>query len=86
MGREAVKSGLQLSLFPQRGFGLLLYPGQLAVSDRTALPLIRATRRGAYRACAVNLPTWLRDYATVVEVRVHEDLNTGVPTYVIEKP
>ena len=77
---------LQLLLFPQRGFGLLLYPGQLAVSEATALPLIRATRRGAYRARAMSLPQWLRDYATVVEICVHEDLNTSVPTYVIEKP
>lgn len=76
-------TGLQLSLFPQRGFGLLLYPGQLAVDLRTMLPVIRSTRRGIRR---VSLPQWLRDYATVVEVRVHEDLNTGVPTYVIEKP
>jgi hypothetical protein len=83
MGREAVKSGLQLSLFPQRGFGLLLYPGQLAVDLETMLPVVRATRRSLRR---VTLPQWLRDYATVVEVRVHEDLTTGRPTYVIGKP
>lgn len=76
-------SGLQLSLFPIRGFGMLLPGFDLAVDLRTMLPIVRATRRGAYRARRVNLPSWLRDYATVVEIAVHEDVNTGRPTYVI---
>jgi hypothetical protein len=84
--KRSERPALQLSLFPVRGFALLLRGDELAVDTRTMLPVIRATRRASLRDRRVALPTWLRDYATVVEVSVHEDLNTGVPTYVIGAP
>jgi hypothetical protein len=69
------RPALQLNLFPIRGFGLLLHPGQLAVDLRTALPVIRATRRSINRVKKVDLPTWLRDYASVVEIEIHDSIN-----------
>lgn len=66
------RPALQLSLFPVRGFGMLLCGQELAVDLETALPVIRATRRAIKR---VRLPTWLAKYATPVEIEIHDEIN-----------
>lgn len=67
-----MRPALQLSLFPVRGFGLLLLGQELAVDLETALPVIRATRRSIKQ---VPLPTWLARYATPVEIEIHDEIN-----------
>jgi hypothetical protein len=67
-----MRAAIQLSLFPRCGFGLLLYPGQLAVDLQTMLPIVRASRRSIKR---VALPDWLREYATPVEIEIHDEIN-----------
>jgi hypothetical protein len=71
----------QLSLFPHRGFGLLLDGSELAVDHATGLPVIRATRRAIGR---VRLPEWLAPLAQPVRIEIHnESDDEGRPCYVV---
>lgn len=67
-----MRPALQLSLFPVRGFGMLLLGRELAVDLETMLPVVRATRRSIRR---VSLPSWLAQYATPVEIEIHDGIN-----------
>jgi hypothetical protein len=77
---------IQLSLFPVRGFGLLLdfYPRELAV-DSTERPVVFETRRRARYARDRKLPSWLRAHAAIVPVEVHPPVDNanGLPTFLI---
>ena len=71
----------QLSLFPRRGFGLVLDGSELAVNLSTGMPVIRATRAAIRR---VRLPKWMASYARPVRVEVHSDSDDeGRPCYVV---
>jgi hypothetical protein len=70
---------IQLSLFPTRGFSLLTFDGLLE-DWRTGGPYFVRARSSARRMLQ-SQPGWIRHYAKVVPVEVHEGDET--PTFVI---
>ena len=79
-------ASVQLSLFPQRGFGLLALGSELLVDLSTGDPIFRRSQRAA-RSLLDNrkrTPQWVALYACVVPITIHEDSDEdGRPTYVI---
>lgn len=73
--------GIQLSLTPRRGFGLLMWGELLTLDDGE--PFFATTKRNAQRAFAEATPSYLRLETFVVEVEIHEPGPDGLPTYVI---
>jgi hypothetical protein len=71
---------IQLTLFPLRGFGLLL-PGHAIAHDfRTGMPYFVRTKRAAKRTADSLEGTW-KGPADVVPLEIHE--GEEIPTYVI---
>jgi hypothetical protein len=74
--------GIQLTLNPIKGYGLLLAGGELAEDYRTGRPYFVRTKRTAKHACAFMAPTWASPQ--VVAVDMHEATRDDeLPTYVI---
>jgi hypothetical protein len=71
---------IQLTLNPERGFGLLMW-GELLIDSRTGLPFFTPSKRAAKRALKVATPSYLP--AAIVEVEVHEPNIDEEPTYLI---
>jgi hypothetical protein len=76
---------MQLSLFPQRGFGLIALGNLLESTD--GIPSFRRSRRAAMallKRSAVGESAWLARYARAVRIEVHEDSDDeGRPAYVV---
>jgi hypothetical protein len=72
--------GIQLSLYPTRGFGLLMW-GELLIDHRTGEPAIVSTPTKARRMLVRETPKYLRPQTEIVEVEIHE--GDELPTYVI---
>jgi hypothetical protein len=70
---------IQLTLNPERGFGLLMW-GELLI-DETGAPAFRKTKRAIRRLYTEGTPSYLRLQTAIVEVEIHE--GDEEPTYVI---
>jgi hypothetical protein len=76
---------IQLSLFPVRGFALLLgYPWHELAIDNSGGPKVWRTRRAARRAYE-RQPSYMRLASSVVPVECHEPApgGNGLPTFLI---
>jgi hypothetical protein len=79
-----VSNAIQLTLNPERGFGLLMW-GELLVDSRTGLPFFAPTKRAAKRAFRHATPDYLKPQTAIVEVEIHEPNIDEAPTYLIGK-
>jgi hypothetical protein len=79
-----MKRPIQLSLFPLRGFCLILSDGSFAHDFKADLPVFYRTRRAAQRCAARIEGTWIgRTDVRRVEIHPPAEGCNGLPTYLI---
>lgn len=78
---KSVAKPVQLTLNPERGFGVLLLETELMVDLYSQEPVVWKTRRSA--ATALSLTFW-RHSGRVVPVEKHDAGRDELPTYVID--